>query len=77
VKVRPGTSSVTIQVATGSLGWCTVARVPTANGPGSSRSTRVTLAVQSGQCSTSAYVANTRSAVAATSMLSWNRMRPP
>ena len=53
-KRSPGTSSVTSHTVVGSHGWRTRARDPTRSGPSSSRSMLVTLAVQSGQRSTSA-----------------------
>src|SRR5690348_322417 len=69
VKPAPGFSSVTRQYAGGNFGWCTRARLPTCKGPGESFLTRETLAVHSGQRSTSAITDHTRRGAAGISTM--------
>ena len=61
VKLRPSTTSVTSHNACGSLGWRTLAREPTWNGPSSRRSTLSIVGVHSGQRATSKSTSQTGS----------------
>src|SRR5689334_7246330 len=60
VKVRPATTSVTSHTACGSLGWRTLARDPTWNGPSSRRSTLSIVGVHWGHRVTSKSTPQTR-----------------
>ena len=60
---RPGSSAVTVHSAGGTLGFTIRRRLPSANATSAlpTRSTRVTVGVHSGQCSTSLRTAHSRS----------------